>query len=90
MSLWKINSGKETDPLDASSLRFPRYKPQFASNEQQDSQEFLQEMLDALHEDVNRVVEKPYIQVRTDSKGFDPFGRCVSHQDGMECLHIGS
>ncbi|CAM9526893.1 unnamed protein product, partial [Laminaria digitata] len=38
-----------------------KYKPQFAGNEQQDSQEFLAEMLDALHEDVNRVIDKPYV-----------------------------
>jgi ubiquitin C-terminal hydrolase len=40
-----------------------RFKPQFAGNEQQDSQEFLNEMLDAIHEDVNRVIHKPYVQV---------------------------
>ena len=39
-----------------------RAKPQFAGNDQQDSQEFLNEMLDVLHEDVNRVVEKPYVE----------------------------
>jgi ubiquitin carboxyl-terminal hydrolase 4/11/15 len=42
-----------------------RYKPQFAGNEQQDSQEFLTVMLDSLHEDLNRVVHKPYVQVRS-------------------------
>jgi len=38
-----------------------KLKPQFAGNDQHDSQEFLAEMLDMLHEDVNRVVEKPYV-----------------------------
>lgn len=38
-----------------------RIKPQFAGNDQHDSQEFLAEMLDMLHEDVNRVVDKPYV-----------------------------
>ncbi|CAN0571368.1 unnamed protein product, partial [Ectocarpus sp. 12 AP-2014] len=43
-----------------------KYKPQFAGNEQQDSQEFLAEMLDALHEDVNRVIDKPYVAAPDD------------------------
>lgn len=38
-----------------------KYKPQFVGHEQQDAQEFLAEMLDCLHEDVNRVLNKPYV-----------------------------
>lgn len=38
-----------------------KYKPQFVGNDQQDAQEFLAEMLDCLHEDVNRVLTKPYV-----------------------------
>ena len=36
-------------------------KPQFAGNEQQDTQELLAELLGMLHEDVNRITEKPYV-----------------------------
>ena len=39
-----------------------RFKPQFSGNEQEDAQEFVAEILDALHEDCNRVLEKPYVQ----------------------------
>ena len=39
-----------------------RFAPRFLGYQQQDSQEFLNEMLDVLHEDVNRVVEKPYVE----------------------------
>ena len=38
-----------------------RCKPQFAGSEQQDAQEFLVELLDMLHEDGNRVLEKPFV-----------------------------
>merc|ERR1719409_496615 len=37
-----------------------RHKPQFQGAEQHDAQEFLAALLDALHEDVNRVKQKPY------------------------------
>jgi ubiquitin C-terminal hydrolase len=42
-------------------------KPIFAGHDQQDAQEFLSEMLDSLHEDVNRVVRKPYIAAPEDA-----------------------
>ena len=38
-----------------------RFKKQFASEEQQDSQELLNIVLDSLHEDLNRVKEKPLV-----------------------------
>jgi hypothetical protein len=41
-------------------------KPIFAGHEQQDAQEFLSEMLDSLHEDVNRVIVKPYVKAPED------------------------
>eukprot|EP00041_Stephanoeca_diplocostata_P036805 m.1359378 g.1359378 ORF g.1359378 m.1359378 type:complete len:1699 (-) comp24937_c0_seq24:128-5224(-) len=45
-----------------------RHASQFAGFEQHDSQEFLNYMLDALHEDVNRVRNPPYVE-RKDSAG---------------------
>ena len=36
--------------------------PQFAGYQQQDSQEFMQFLLDGLHEDLNRVRKKPYVE----------------------------
>jgi ubiquitin C-terminal hydrolase len=41
-------------------------KPIFAGHDQQDAQEFLSEMLDSLHEDVNRVIVKPYVKAPED------------------------
>lgn len=40
----------------------------FANSDQQDSQEFLSFLLEALHEDINRVKIKPYFQTQTDPK----------------------
>eukprot|EP00268_Persea_americana_P056126 TRINITY_DN6585_c0_g2_i2.p1 TRINITY_DN6585_c0_g2~~TRINITY_DN6585_c0_g2_i2.p1 ORF type:complete len:932 (+),score=131.36 TRINITY_DN6585_c0_g2_i2:337-3132(+) len=42
--------------------------PQFSGHDQHDSQEFLSFLLDGLHEDLNRVKEKPYIET-SDSIG---------------------
>ena len=38
------------------------FAPQFNNNYQHDSQEFCQYLMDGLHEDLNRVIEKPYVE----------------------------
>jgi hypothetical protein len=43
-------------------------KPIFAGNEQHDAQEFLAELMDMLHEEVNRVLVKPYIAAPPDEE----------------------
>lgn len=37
--------------------------PQFAGYQQQDSQEFMQFLLDGLHEDCNRILKKPSVDI---------------------------
>ncbi|XP_065087260.1 ubiquitin carboxyl-terminal hydrolase 32 isoform X3 [Ochlerotatus camptorhynchus] len=51
-------------------LRFcvTKHAPQFSGGGQHDSQELLDWLLDALHEDLNRVMEKPYSELK-DSDG---------------------
>lgn len=39
-----------------------RFAPQFAGYQQQDSQELLSFLLDGLHEDLNRILRKPYVE----------------------------
>ena len=47
-----------------------RYAPQFVGYAQHDSQELLAFLLDGLHEDLNLVREKPYVDmtVKTDNR----------------------
>ena len=40
-----------------------RFAPQFRGYGQQDSQELLTFLLDGLHEDLNRIKHKPYIEM---------------------------
>ncbi len=40
-----------------------RFAPQFQGYAQQDSQELLAFLLDGLHEDLNRIQNKPYVEV---------------------------
>lgn len=41
-----------------------RFAPQFSGYQQQDSQELLAFLLDGLHEDLNRVKRKPYLELK--------------------------
>ena len=45
-------------------MQVGRFAPQFSGYQQQDSQEFLAFLLDGIHEDLNRVKKKPYIEVK--------------------------
>lgn len=44
--------------------KLAQFAPQFQGYSQQDSQELLAFLLDGLHEDLNRIKQKPYIEVR--------------------------
>ncbi|XP_067906463.1 ubiquitin carboxyl-terminal hydrolase 15-like isoform X9 [Heterodontus francisci] len=58
-----------------------RFAPQFSGYQQQDSQELLAFLLDGLHEDLNRIRKKPYIQLK-DAEGRPDEGSkvMVKHQ----------
>ena len=43
-----------------------RYAPQFSGYSQQDSQEFMSFLLDGLHEDLNLIRQKPYVEKKDD------------------------
>ncbi|KAE9620697.1 hypothetical protein Lal_00019804 [Lupinus albus] len=45
-------------------LKLARFAPQFSGFNQHDSQELLAFLLDGLHEDLNRVKRKPYVEVK--------------------------
>ena len=41
-----------------------RFAEQFSGYQQQDSQELMAFLLDGLHEDLNRILKKPYVEVK--------------------------
>ena len=47
----------------AFKMAVGRFAPQFSGYQQQDSQELLTFLLDGLHEDLNRVKQKPYVEM---------------------------
>ncbi|KAI5696057.1 hypothetical protein M8J75_007481 [Diaphorina citri] len=49
-------------------LTIGKYAPRFNGFQQHDAQEFLAFLLDGLHEDLNRVTDKPYVELK-DSDG---------------------
>ncbi|XP_044477487.1 ubiquitin carboxyl-terminal hydrolase 9-like [Mangifera indica] len=64
--LW--SSGRITIAPRAFKGKLARFAPQFSGYNQHDSQELLAFLLDGLHEDLNRVKQKPYIEMK-DSDG---------------------
>lgn len=45
-------------------MTISKYAPQFNGFQQHDSQELLAFLLDGLHEDLNRVHDKPYLELK--------------------------
>nr|GME00539.1 ubiquitin carboxyl-terminal hydrolase 9 [Ipomoea batatas] len=64
--LW--SSGRTSVAPRAFKGKLGRFAPQFSGYNQHDSQELLAFLLDGLHEDLNRVKQKPYIETK-DSDG---------------------
>lgn len=64
--LWQGNTGSVSPRAFKYSLA--QFAPQFSGYSQQDSQELLAFLLDGLHEDLNRIKDKPYVEDK-DSNG---------------------
>ncbi|KAI7733857.1 hypothetical protein M8C21_028642 [Ambrosia artemisiifolia] len=60
--LW--SSGRTAVAPRAFKGKLARFAPQFSGYNQHDSQELLAFLLDGLHEDLNRVKQKPYIETK--------------------------
>ncbi|CAA0825439.1 Ubiquitin carboxyl-terminal hydrolase 9 [Striga hermonthica] len=76
--LWS-SGGAPVDPRVFKG-KLARFAPQFSGYSQHDSQELLAFLLDGLHEDLNRVKQKPYIETkdfdgRPDEEVADEFWR---------------
>lgn len=74
--LW--SSGRTAIAPRAFKGKLSRFAPQFSGFNQHDSQELLAFLLDGLHEDLNRVKQKPYFEVK-DSDG------CPDEEVAEEC-----
>ena len=61
-----------------------RYAPQFSGYAQQDSQEFMSFLLDGLHEDLNLVRQKPYVEKKDDDGKLDD-AALAAEQWGYYC-----
>jgi ubiquitin carboxyl-terminal hydrolase 4/11/15 len=59
-------SGKTKCAPNSLKHTVARYAPQFSGYQQQDSQEFMSFLLDGLHEDLNLVRQKPYMDTQDD------------------------
>lgn len=58
-------------------LQVGRFAPQFSGYQQHDSQELLTFLLDGLHEDLNRIKQKPYIELQDASGRPDKVLLCI-------------
>ncbi|AEE82901.1 ubiquitin-specific protease 10 [Arabidopsis thaliana] len=68
--LW--SSGRNSVAPRAFKTKLARFAPQFSGYNQHDSQELLAFLLDGLHEDLNKVKRKPYIELKdSDSRPDD-------------------
>ena len=54
-----------------------RFAPQFSGYQQQDSQELMAFLLDGLHEDLNRIKKKPYVELKDANNRPDKVGSGV-------------
>ncbi|XP_033095827.1 ubiquitin carboxyl-terminal hydrolase 4-like [Anneissia japonica] len=58
------SSNRSSGSSSSRYMQVGRFAPQFSGYQQQDSQELLGFLLDGLHEDLNRIKKKPYIELK--------------------------
>jgi len=73
--LW-LGSNSYYNPSSFKNI-LSKFAPQFEGYEQQDSQELLSYLLDGIHEDLNRVKKKPYIEEK-DCDGTNDEGDAIT------------
>ena len=60
--IWSSTAGPSSYTPREFKQQLQRFAPQFSGYQQQDSQELVAFLLDGLHEDLNRVLKKPYVE----------------------------
>jgi ubiquitin carboxyl-terminal hydrolase 4/11 len=58
--IWTSNASSYSPREFKQALQ--RFAPQFSGYQQHDSQELVAFLLDGLHEDLNRIIKKPYVE----------------------------
>ena len=66
-NMWSSNDNRSSISPNAFKKTVGAFAPRFKGFSQHDSQEFLAFLLDGLHEDLNRVVKKPYFEQKEDT-----------------------
>ncbi|CAI8056970.1 Ubiquitin carboxyl-terminal hydrolase 4 [Geodia barretti] len=66
--MWSGNSCSTCSPRQFKTV-VGRFAPQFSGYQQQDSHELLAFLLDGLHEDLNLVLKKPYVDMSVKTEG---------------------
>lgn len=62
LRIWARDSTATSYPPREFKMQLQRFAPQFSGYQQHDSQELVAFLLDGLHEDLNRVLKKPYVE----------------------------
>ena len=60
--IWSTDSSSSSYSPRDFKMQLQRFAPQFSGYQQHDSQELVAFLLDGLHEDLNRVLKKPYVE----------------------------
>ncbi|KAJ8518564.1 hypothetical protein ONZ45_g4395 [Pleurotus djamor] len=60
--IWDANPTSTSYSPREFKMQLQRFAPQFSGYQQHDSQELVAFLLDGLHEDLNRVLKKPYVE----------------------------
>jgi ubiquitin C-terminal hydrolase len=60
--IWSSDSPSSSYSPREFKMQLQRFAPQFSGYQQHDSQELVAFLLDGLHEDLNRVIKKPYVE----------------------------
>lgn len=60
--IWDPNPSTTSYSPREFKVQLQRFAPQFSGYQQHDSQELVAFLLDGLHEDLNRVLKKPYVE----------------------------
>ena len=68
--MWASSGASNSYSPREFKMQLQRFAPQFSGYQQHDSQELVAFLLDGLHEDLNRVLKKPYVE-KPDWEGGD-------------------